>query len=350
LATQQKLESPWNGKTGPFLIAEIGGNHEGNFEVAKAMCQLAIDSGTDCIKFQIYHGDTLVSPVESPDRHKHFQKFELTREQHVYLAEMCSEAGLVYCSSVWDLKILEWIDPYLSFYKIGSGDLTAWPILREFARRGKPILLSTGLATMEEVLQAVNQIQRIDERYKRPEMLCLMQCTSMYPIPDHDANLKVMNSFHSLTGLAVGYSDHTAGVTALRTAAAMGAQVLEFHFTDSRDGKIFRDHKVSLVADEVKQLKYEINEIIRLRGTDIKKPTQSETDAQHEISFRRAIYLSRAISDGQTITKDDLCLRRPLVGTDARDVALVIGAKALRDLKPMEAIRPGIDYSCPKDF
>ena len=272
LATKEPQPSPWQGSAGPLLIAEIGGNHEGDFEVAQAMCTQAIESGADCVKFQLYRGDTLVSKVESPERHKHFQKFELTRDQHIHLAEMCLEAGVGYTASVWDMEMLEWINPYLEFYKIGSGDLTAWPLLREFARRGKPILLSTGLATMEEVLQTVAHIQQVDERYRQPEMLCLMQCTSMYPIPDSDANLRVMDAFRAQTGLAVGYSDHTVGSTALLAAAAMGADALEFHFTDAREGKTFRDHQVSLTAAEVRLVRSELMRITELTGKFVKLP------------------------------------------------------------------------------
>lgn len=344
LATQEPPPSTWRGAAGPLLIAEIGGNHEGDFAAAQTMCQQAIESGADCVKFQLYRGDTLVSNVESPDRHKHFQKFEITREQHIQLAEMCRAAGVGYAASVWDMEMLEWIDPYLDFYKIGSGDLTAWPLLREFARRGKPLLLSTGLATMDEVLQTVAQLQQVDERYRQPEMLCLMQCTSMYPIPDHDANLRVMDVLRAQTGLAVGYSDHTVGTTALRAAAAMGAQALEFHFTDAREGKTFRDHKVSLVAEEVRQLKDEIRQITSLRGGYVKCPTQTELDNQHETSFRRGVYLRRALKSGDAITENDIALLRPAVGTDPRDADTLVGALVEKEIEPMHAVYPDIDY------
>ena len=124
----------------PLLIAEIGGNHEGNFQYAKALTQLAIDSGADAIKFQIYTGDTLVSSVESPSRNKHFKKFELTQDQHIELAKMVRDAGRMYSASVWDVDVLDWINPYISFYKIGSGDLTAYPVLKAIAQKRKPIV------------------------------------------------------------------------------------------------------------------------------------------------------------------------------------------------------------------
>lgn len=348
LATEEAAVSPWRGKSGPLLIAEVGGNHEGDFGVAKAMAEQAISSGADCVKFQIYRGESLVSPVESPDRYRHFQRFELLPEQHIELAGLCRSAGVKYLSSVWDLEMLEWIDPYLDFYKIGSGDLTAWPLLRAFVERGKPILLSTGLATLDEVLQTVNFIQSIDARYRKPEWFCLLQCTSMYPIPDEHAQLRVMDTLRERTGLAVGYSDHTVGSAAIRTAVAMGAEVIEFHFTDSREGKTFRDHKVSLTADEVQMLKKELEQIVAFRGDGIKVPQDSELEVGHEVSFRRAVYTNRPIREGETIAKEDLVLLRPAHGTDARDAPLLIGARALKDIEAFRSILHGVDYLSTK--
>lgn len=334
----------WRGAVGPLLIAEIGGNHEGDFEVAKAMTTFAISSGADCVKFQLYRGETLVSPVESPDRHRHFQRFELTREQHIQLAEMCVAANVSYLASVWDEEMLEWIDPYLTFYKVGSGDLTAWPMLSVLARRGKPILLSTGLATMDEIVQTVDYLRRVNPIYRDPSMLCVMQCTSMYPIPDSDAHLRVMDAFRESLRVSIGYSDHTIGSRALLAAAAMGAEALEFHFTDQRDGKTFRDHKVSLVADEVRALREEIGRIYALRGRPVKVPQESELAEKHEISFRRGVYAKRDILAGAVLTADDLVCLRPAHGTDARDLDRVVGATTSVAISAFAAIQESRDY------
>ena len=343
--TNIKLQnSIWKGSNGPLLIAEIGGNHEGDFEKAKMYTRLAIQSGVDCIKFQLYKGDTLVNAKENPHRNKHFKKFELSKEENIYLAKMCEEANVIYNASVWDIEMLNWIDPYLDFYKIGSGDMTAWPIIREFAIRNKPILLSTGLSTIEEVLETVNYIQGVNNKYIDPSMLCIMQCTSMYPIPDSEANLSVMNKFKSLTGLSVGYSDHTIGTEALKVATAMGANVLEFHFTDSRDGKKFRDHKVSLTSSEVKTLSEQLNKITELLGDGEKKLQKSEIDNKHNISFRRGVYLNKSIKKGTVINFNDMVFLRPLHGTHSRDYNLVAGAKALEDLLALEPLVNNIHY------
>lgn len=321
------MPNPFTGKHGPLLIAEIGGNHEGDFEYAKKLTRLAIESGVDYVKFQIYTGDTLVSTVESPDRNAHFKKFELSKEQHRYLAQMITEAGVKYTSSVWDLESLDWIDDFITVYKIGSGDLTAYPVLKKTAERGKPIILSTGLSTEEEVIEAVMYLQRVNPTYNDPSSLAVLQCTSMYPINPEDAHLRVMNSLKERTGLTVGYSDHTEGSKALYYATAMGAEVLEFHFTDDRTNKQFRDHKVSLTRDEVRELIAEIGLIKRYQGNERKQPTQIELDHGHELSFRRAVYPARDLATGEVITEDDLTVLRPRHGIDAREFDQLLGKK-----------------------
>jgi N-acetylneuraminate synthase/N,N'-diacetyllegionaminate synthase len=324
-------KNTWAGKNGPLLIAEIGGNHEGDFEYAKRLTELAIGANVDFIKYQLYSGDTLVSRLESPVRNQHFKKFELSQEKYIELAEMCRRAGVGFMASVWDTEYINWIDPYMPIYKIGSGDLTAYPILREIAKLGKPIILSTGLATLQEVLETVAFLQELDERYFNPNFLSILQCTSMYPIPDSDAHLSVMQTYKAVTGLPVGYSDHTEGSEALATAVAMGAEILEFHFTDSREGKTFRDHKVSLTQAEVLALIERIKAIRVLQGEKLKHPLAVEGD--HVITFRRAVYPRVDIPAGTCIDAKHLICLRPNHGIDARDHDLLIGKTAKVDLK-----------------
>ena len=322
----------FKGKTGPVLIAEIGGNHEGNFEYAKKLTEMAISTDVDFVKFQLYTGDTLVSRVESETRNKHFKKFELTKEQHIELANLVNNSGIHYMASVWDEDIMEWINPYMPVYKVGSGDLTAYPILKKIVEKGKPIVISTGLSTEQEVLDSVAYIQSLDKRYLQPEMLAILQCTSMYPITDSDANLNVIPRLKELTGLTVGYSDHTEGMTALEYSVLMGAQVLEFHFTDNREGKQFRDHKVSLVPDEVKQLKDKIGRIKKFQGSSKKQPLPIELEVQHEISFRRAVYPKIDIKAGTILTNEHLTTLRPNHGIDAREYEKLLGRTTKIDL------------------
>jgi len=324
-------KSPWQGKHGPLLIAEIGGNHEGDFDYALQLTELAIAADVDYIKFQMYSGDSLVSRVEGAQRNQHFKKFELSREKYIQLAEMCRAANVGFMASVWNPEYISWIDQYMPVYKIGSGDMTAYPVIREIAKTGKPMIISTGLANLQEVLETVEFVQQLDARYHQPDMMALLQCTSMYPIAFEDANLSVMDLLRKASGLAVGYSDHTEGSLALEVAVAMGAEVLEFHFTDNREGKTFRDHKVSLTKDEVLLLEQKIRQIRTLQGNPLKRPL--EVEAEHRVSFRRAVYPAQDLSAGTVLSAEDLVTLRPNHGIDARDFDQVVGKKLKKGVK-----------------
>ena len=219
----------------------------------------------------------------------------------------------------------------MDFYKIGSGDLTAFPVLRATAQRKKPILISTGLSDEKEVLDVVHFIQGCDPMYLDPGNLAILQCTAMYPIRYQDAHLNVMGRLRSLTGLPIGYSDHTEGTYALEIAVALGAQILEFHFTDKREGKEFRDHKVSLIRDEVQTLISKINSIEQLKGHDIKRPLEIEGD--HTVSFRRAVYPKENLSKGDQLNDKNLICLRPNHGIDAREYDQLLGKKLKTDVR-----------------
>lgn len=330
--------NPFKGKHGPLLIAEIGGNHEGDFDYASKLVSLAIASDADYVKLQLYTGDSLVNPVESPDRNKHFKKFELSKKQYIELAENVIAAGKKFTASVWNEDFFEWIDPYMSLYKIGSGDLTAYPLLKKTARTGKPIVLSTGLSAEKEVLDAVHFIQSVDNKYTDPEWLGVLQCTSMYPINPSDVHLSVMKRLRELTHVTIGYSDHTTGTKALQYAAAQGAEILEFHFTDTRENKSFRDHQVSLTRDEVLELIEEIKLISSLNGKEIKEPLPIEIENGHVESFRRGVYPRVDISANTIIGEQHLITLRPNHGISARSFYDLIGKKCMVDLKQYQKL------------
>ena len=317
--------SVFKGKSGTYIIAEVGGNHEGDFEYAKKLARLAAASGADAVKFQIYTGDTLVNPRMDPDRNKHFKRFELNREQFSELAAICEQNGVDFLASVWNPEAFEWAGPLMPLFKVGSGDLTAYDILARTARTGKPIILSTGLATLEEVVAAVNFIQSVDASYKTGQKLAVLQCSAMYPIPDSDANLNVMETLRKATGLPVGYSDHTIGDDAILAAVAMGAEIIEKHFTDTREGKEFRDHKVSLTQAEMQAFAATARRIRTLKGTSEKCPVPSEIEAGHVQSFRRAAYPNKDLRAGHVITEDDLVTLRPCVGLGADTFYDIVG-------------------------
>ena len=330
--------SYFNGKNNVYLIAEIGGNHEGDFEYAKKLTKLAAESGADAVKFQIYTGDSLVNAKYDPDRNEHFKKFELTKQQYIDLAKLCDELEITFMASVWDMNALNYIDSYIPIYKVGSGDLTAYNLIKKIVLTGKPIILSTGLATFDEVKATVSFIESIDQSYIVNKKLALLQCTSMYPIPDSDVNLNVISTYMDEFDIPIGYSDHSIGMDAIETAVAMGAEIIEVHFTDERKGKKFRDHMISATKDEIASLINKIKKIKILQGSFDKKPVKSEIDSGHVKSFRRGIYAKKELQVGDIINEDSLITLRPLVGCGAEDFYNLIGTRVLTDKVALEKL------------
>lgn len=323
---------------GVMIIAEIGGNHEGDFQYARRLLQLAAESGADVIKFQIYSGEALVNSREDPQRVAHFNRFALTTDQYLALAKECKELGVEFNASIWDASQIEIFDPFLQFYKVGSGDLTAYPLLREIVRRRKPIVLSTGLATLKEVRQSVSFIRSLDCLYEERDMLAILQCTSMYPIPDRESNLNVITTLRETFKCKVGYSDHTVGTCAAEIAVALGAEILELHFTDQKEERQFRDHQVSFTREDIKCLRERIHTIVELKGAFEKVPTACEIESNHHVSFRRAVYPVRDISAGERIAPADLTVLRPCHGIPANEADKLVGRKARRDLLALERL------------
>lgn len=328
-----------SGKNPLFFIAEIGGNHEGDFECAKRLTRLAIESGADAVKFQIYSGDSLVSSIESPDLNRHFKKFELSRERYIELAEMCRERGVMFMASVWDTDSLGWADEYISIHKVGSGDVTAYPLIKQLVRTKKPIIMSTGLCTLGEVRETVDYVKSLDKSYVTEKKLALLQCTVSYSCPDKDANLNAMLFLRDELGLPTGYSDHTVGNDAALAAATMGAEILEMHFTDTREGKEFRDHFVSITRDETRELLDKIRKVKTIQGRYAKEATPSELEAMHVSSFRRSVYAARDIKAGETLTADNLTVLRPEHGISAKRFEDILGKKAARDIGRHEVFK-----------
>ena len=332
------MNNIWEGKHGPLLIAEIGGNHEGDFEYAVKLTDLAIKSDVDYVKFQIYSASVLVNPCIDLDRYNHFKKFELTIDQYKFLAEKCRNAGVGFMASVWGDELINEFDDYIDIYKIGSGDLTALPILKQIAHFRKPIILSTGLSNLNEIKFAVSFIQYCEPDFFDSNNFTLLQCTSMYPIDYSEANLNVMHTLKTETGLNIGYSDHTIDSTAIEVAIDLGATVIEFHFTDDKSGKSFRDHQVSLTPDDIKRLIENIRKHKSIRGDFNKVPLKCEIETNHVESFRRGVYLNRDILKGHVITENDLVVLRPQKGISGTDYYKLIGKKAIQNLNKLQEL------------
>lgn len=327
-----------NSSNDVLIIAEIGGNHEGDFQYALQLLELAAGSGADVVKFQIYTGDSLVNKKQDPSRVAHFDRFALTTDQYVELAEKCSEYNVEFNASIWDPRQLDIFDKYMSFYKIGSGDLTAYSLLEKITEKNKPIMLSTGLATLQDIKGAVSFICECNSNYKQRDMLSILQCTSMYPIPDADANLNVLHTLKKEFNYPFGYSDHTEGTYAAEVAVAMGASILELHFTDEKLDRDFRDHKVSFTKEDIRNLRNKIQQIKTLQGSGEKQPAPSEIESEHHISFRRAIYPARNILRGEKVSKTDFISLRPCNGISAEKIEDLEGLVAKKDIAELDVI------------
>lgn len=309
------------------IIAEIGGNHEGDFGYAKALAELAISSKADVIKFQIYTGDSLVNKKVDPARAAHFDRFALSIDQYKELAEMIRRGGKVFNASIWDWDLYKEFRDYLTFIKIGSGDLTAYPLLEKLAQEPKPMIVSTGLSTLVEIGDMLSFLASRGRDLGAGEV-ALMQCTSMYPIDDGEANLSVIGLLKEEFGVPVGYSDHTTGQDAAYYSYAFGAQFVEVHFTDNPENKQFRDHKVSFTPAQIDDLAQNIARMKVLAGNRVKEPTASEIANGHLESFRRALYPARAIGKGERIAADMLVAQRPAKGIAASAYQELLGKTA----------------------
>lgn len=338
------MKNKFTGKHGPLLIAEIGGNHEGDFNYAKKLVNLACDTEVDVIKLQIYYPETLVNKFVDPVRYNHFKKFILTKEQHIELAEICLKHDKKYLASVWDIDAYNWIDMYSDFYKIGSGDLTALTLIDEIIKKKKPIVLSTGLSTFQEIEETIKYIISKNRLYDDSNMLAVLQCTSMYPIPENEVNLNVMDLFFEKLNVSVGYSDHTEDLEALLFSVARGANILEFHFTDNKNNTTFRDHKVSLDSKDINFLIKRISRLNKIMGNREKVPTKSEISNGHVKSFRRGVFLNKDLKRGNIVKSEDLICLRPNQGIDARDYYKVVGKKLKIDVNKLSVLNFNMFY------
>ena len=323
----------------PLLIAEIGGNHEGSIERAFELSRLAVEAGADAVKFQTYWADSLVNPRLAPDRHAHFRRFELSREQWHELAAHVQSLGAEFMTSLWDVDAVDEIAPLVPAWKIGSGDLTNVQLLARLLETGKPLIISTAMADLADVDAAIAFVRERAPGSIEAGKIALLQCTAMYDTPAAgDVDLAVMSTYRErYQGVIVGYSDHELGLRAAVTAAAMGAQILEFRFTDDKTRE-FRDHKLSLTTDELRELREYAERIPVLRGGAEKEVKEQERENRR--TFRRAVYPARDLAAGTVLALQDLVVLRPAEGIDAARYFELIGSRLTRDVEALEPLRP----------
>jgi N,N'-diacetyllegionaminate synthase len=316
----------------PFIIAEIGGNHEGNLNYAKKLLVDAASAGANAVKFQTYFPDKIVSKIENKERHAHFQKFVLSIEDYIELASLAKKNNILFMSSIWDIETLRELNPYIEIHKIGSGDLTNYPLIKAIIQTGKPFIFSTAMAQMSEIQETVEFINSIDSTYITLNKLSILQCVAMYGEPKNTyANLNVIKELRdSFPGIIIGYSDHTEGHYAANIAVALGANILELHFTDDKTRE-FRDHQISITKDELILLKANIAQTLSLLGAHSKAPVTEIETPSRIWEFRRACYLKVDCQKGDVMSIDNLTTLRPCSGIDARRYSDLIGKKLLVD-------------------
>lgn len=351
-----------------FIIAEAGVNHDGSVEDARRMIDVAAEAGADAVKFQTFRADQLVTKRaakaayqvtntgEDGGQMEMLRRLELSHDDHAMLADHCRARGVRFMSTAFDmdsLTLLAGLD--MPAVKIPSGDITWGPMLLAAARLGKPLLVSTGMSTLDDIRDALSVIAfgltQAGELRGRDDLtaafasesgqaalrerVTLLHCTTMYPAPMQAVNLRAMDTMLTTFGLPVGYSDHTLGTTVAIAAVARGATVIEKHFTLSRD-RPGPDHAASLEPDELAAMVKSIRDVEVALGKPEKAPTPEE--AGNRPIARRSLVAARAIAADEVLTADLMTAKRPADGRSPMDVWGLIGTKATRGYEADEAI------------
>jgi len=326
-----------------FIIAEAGVNHNGSLELAKKLVDAAKDAGADCVKFQTFVSKNIVSknavkaeyqkqqtePEES--QHDMLKKLELSFNEFIELNEYCKSKDIEFMSTAFDFDSIDFLNSLkMGTWKIPSGDITNLPYLIKIAKLNKPVILSTGMSTMEDIRCA---IQALKENGARE--LTVLHCTTEYPTPFNDVNLKAMNTIKDEFGVKVGYSDHTKGIEVPIAAVALGATVIEKHFTLDRNME-GPDHKASLEPTELKAMVDSIRNIELALGDGMKQPAESEK--KNMAVARKSIIASKNIKEGELFTEENLTVKRPGDGISPMRWFDVIGKVAARDFEEDELI------------
>ncbi len=313
-----------------FVIAEAGSNHGGDFEQAKELVDVAVEAGADAVKFQSYEGDSLVS--RDRDAHETLDKYGLPYEWHHELNEYCKEKDIIFCSSVFDYEKLNWlVEVDAPFIKVASGDLTYLPFLKEIAMTNKPIVLSTGMATLGEIEEAVQTITN-----ENNEKLAILHCVGRYPTEEEEVNLRVLETLEKTFGFPVGFSDHTETPVIPAMAVSMGAKVIEKHFTLDKDLDT-PDHSFALRPDELKEMVKLIRLAEDVKGSKYKEPTESEKETSRT-SARRSIHSAKEVKEGEIISEDKVKVIRPAEGLAPKMMDDLLGNKAKVDIPAEKAL------------
>ncbi len=325
-----------------LIIAEAGVNHNGSLDIAKDLVRTAKECGADIVKFQTAKLDSLVSKhAEMADYQKKnigkvesqkemLSKLLLSYDEFVELAEYCKNVGIMFLSTPFDIDSIHFLAPMQKIWKVPSGEITNYPYLVEIAKTGKRVIISTGMSEMNEIKEALKVL-----RDNGTNDITVLHCTTEYPAPFDEVNLNVMSTLKNEFGYPIGYSDHTKGIEVPIAAVALGAEVIEKHFTLDRNME-GPDHKASLEPSELKAMVEGIRNIEKSLGTSEKKP--SEIEIKNRLVARKSIVALKDIKAGERFTTDNLTTKRPGSGISPMKWNDVIGQTAKRDFSEDELI------------
>lgn len=329
-----------------LVIAEAGVNHNGSIELAKQLIDAAAEAGVDYVKFQTFKADNMVTRtarkadyqqrnIGSDDNSQYamLKRLELSPEQHIELLAYCHEKGVKFFSTAFDFCSIDFLASlHLGLWKIPSGEITNYPYLKKIVGFHEPVILSTGMSTLEEIESAMEVL--INNGLQK-EQITVLHCNTEYPTPMCDVNLSAMNEMRQRLGVGIGYSDHTQGIEVPIAAVALGAEVIEKHFTLDRNlpGP---DHKASLEPLELKAMVSAIRNIEQALGIGHK--TISESERKNIEIARKSIVAARPIKKGELLTEEKLTVKRPGNGISPMQWNEVIGTIATKDFDEEEVI------------
>lgn len=293
-----------------YIIAEIGNNHEGDFKAALKMLQEAAACGVNAVKFQTFKTEFYVSR-DNPDRFKRLKSFELTYDQFTELSHAAASEGVDFISTPFELESAQFLSGIVSALKISSSDNNFYPLLKKVASFDLPILLSGGILDIEGLKKSMRFLES-EGHDNIVARTCLMHCVCSYPVPPESANLRAITDMRENFVNTIGYSDHTLGINAVSAAVALGARIVEKHFTLDHHYSEFRDHQLSANPSEMKQIVENIRLVNKMLGHGRKEPLATEKDIEPIV--RRSIRASRALRKGEVIREADLKWVRPAGG------------------------------------
>lgn len=328
-----------------FIIAEAGINHNGSLELAKRLVDVAVEAGANAVKFQTFKAENVISEFANMAEYQKknlgaeksqlemVKELELSYKDFEYLKKYCDDKGIIFLSTPFDIESARFLkDLGLEIFKIPSGEITNYPLLREIGSYGRKVILSTGMADLGEIEDALDVL--IEFGTKR-ENIVVLHCNTEYPTPFEDVNLKAMLTIKEAFKVEVGYSDHTNGIEIPIAAVALGAKVIEKHFTLDKTlpGP---DHKASLEPQELKAMVKAIRNVEKALGDGIKKPSLSE---KKNINIaRKSIVAKKDIKAGEIFTEENITTKRPGTGINPMRWNEVKGKKSVRNFKKDELI------------